>query len=108
VLLREASKAWQHWGASEEAALRALLPLARGTLASIEQLGVARGMPGPASRGDVGSIEKHVAALSALDTDMLELYRQLCARTVTLALERGGIDMPTAQRIHAALGDEGA
>lgn len=75
VLLREASTAWQQWGASEEQALRALLPLARGTLASIEQLGVARGMPGPASRGDVGSIEKHVAALGAVDADMLRLYR---------------------------------
>lgn len=65
-------------------------------------------MPGPASRGDVSSIEKHVTALAALDADMLELYRQLCTRMVTLALERGGIDMPTAQRIHAALGDGGA
>ena len=104
VLLREASTAWQQWGASEEQALRALLPLARGTLASIEKLGVARGMPGPASRGDVGSIEKHVAALGAIDGDMLRLYRELCARSVVLALERGGIDAATAAKLRDALG----
>jgi predicted short-subunit dehydrogenase-like oxidoreductase (DUF2520 family) len=104
VLLREASTAWQQWGASEEQTLRALLPLARGTLASIEKLGVARGMPGPASRGDVGSIEKHVAALGAIDGDMLRLYRELCARSVVLALERGGIDAATAAKLRAALG----
>jgi predicted short-subunit dehydrogenase-like oxidoreductase (DUF2520 family) len=104
VLLREASTAWQQWGASEEQALRALLPLARGTLASIEKLGVARGMPGPASRGDLGSIEKHVAALGAIDGDMLRLYRELCARSVALALERGGIDAATAAKLRAALG----
>lgn len=105
VLLREASTAWRQWGASEDDALRALLPLARGTLASIERLGVARGMPGPASRGDVGSIEKHVAALGALDAGMLRLYRELCDRSVALALERGGIDEATALRLRDALRD---
>ncbi len=105
VLLREASTAWRQWGASEDDALRALVPLARGTLASIERLGVARGMPGPASRGDAGSIERHVAALGALDADMLRLYRELCARSVVLALERGGIDAATAARLRATLGD---
>ena len=104
VLLREASTAWQHWGASEEQALRALLPLARGTLASIERVGVARGLPGPASRGDVGSIEKHVAVLGSLDGEMLRLYRELCARSVVLALERGGIDAATAAKLRSALG----
>ena len=105
VLLREASTAWQHWGASEEQALRALLPLARGTLASIERLGVARGLPGPASRGDVGSVEKHVAALGALDGEMLRLYRELCDRSVDLALERGGIDAELAARLRGGRGE---
>jgi predicted short-subunit dehydrogenase-like oxidoreductase (DUF2520 family) len=50
VLLRETSEIWQSWGASEQDAVAALLPLAYGTLASIENAGLVRGMPGSVSR----------------------------------------------------------
>ncbi|MGQ0650895.1 MAG: DUF2520 domain-containing protein [Betaproteobacteria bacterium] len=103
VLLREASKIWQSWGASEEDAVRALLPLVRGTLSSIERAGLAEAMPGPVSRGDVGTVAKHVAALAALDSEIVEFYRQLCARSIALALERRGIDDATATRIRRVL-----
>ena len=98
ALFGEASKIWQSWGATEDEAVRALLPMARGTLASIESAGIAGGMPGPVSRGDVDSVAKHVAALAVLDVDTLGLYRQLCERTVPLAVERGAIDAELAAR----------
>ena len=103
VLFREASDIWRSWGATEEEAVRALLPLARGTLASIESSGVAAGMPGPVSRGDVQTVHKHVDALTALDAEALQLYRALCERTVRLAVERGAFDAATAERFRAAL-----
>lgn len=103
AVLREASKIWQSWGASEDAAVQALLPLVRGTLASIGEVGLARGMPGPVSRGDVDSVAKHVAALAELDPQILALYRELCERTISLALERNGIDEATAERIRRVL-----
>ena len=103
VLFREASDIWRSWGATEEEAVRALLPLARGTLASIESSGVAAGMPGPVSRGDVQTVHKHVDALTAFDPEALQLYRALCERTVRLALERGAFDAATAKRFRAAL-----
>ena len=103
VLLREAANIWQSWGASEEDAVRALLPLARGTLCAIERAGLAGGMPGPVSRGDVETVEKHVAVLANLDPDIVDLYRELCDRTISLAIERGGIDASTAVRIRNAL-----
>jgi len=53
---------------SEREALEALLPLAQGAIASIASAGIAPGMPGPVSRGNVYSVAKHVAALSALCT----------------------------------------
>lgn len=87
ALLREASLMWQSWGASEADAVHALMPLVRGTLASIEQVGLAQGMPGPVSRGDVASVAKHVDALAAFDPATLGLYREMCNRTVTIALE---------------------
>ena len=94
ALFGEATAIWHSWGATDEDALKALLPMAQGTLASIAAAGIAGGMPGPVSRGDVSSVEKHVAALSQLGEGTISFYRQLCASTVPLAL---------AQRILAVL-----
>ena len=90
---------------AEEDALLALLPLVRGTLSSIEQAGIVHAMPGPVSRGDVGSVVKHLSALAALDPEILDLYRALCARTIVLAIERGSIERPTAARIRRVLAE---
>ena len=104
ALFGEATQIWRSWGATDEDALKALLPLARGTLASIASAGIAGGMPGPVSRGDVSSVEKHVAALSQLGAGTLRFYCQMCASTVPLALAHGAIDAEVATRILTALG----
>ena len=103
ALFSEAARVWESWGATEAEALQAMLPMARGTLASIESAGIARGMPGPVSRVDVGSVEKHVAALGALSEHSLDFYRTLCASTIPLAVERGSINEDTARRLREAL-----
>ena len=103
ALFAEAATVWASWGATEEEALRALMPMARGTLSSIESLGIAKGMPGPVSRGDVASVEKHLAALAALGPEMLGFYRTLCASTVPLAVKSGAIDAATAQHLASVL-----
>jgi predicted short-subunit dehydrogenase-like oxidoreductase (DUF2520 family) len=104
VLFAEASTIWESWGATREDAVRALLPLAKGTLESIASAGLADGMPGPVSRGDVGSIEKHVAALSPLGPEVLEFYRVVCDRTIPLGIERGAIDEAAAAKLREILG----
>ena len=103
ALFGEAAELWQTWGATEEDAVRALLPLAKGTLASIESAGVAGGMPGPVSRGDVGTIAKHVDALAPLGPEVMEFYRVVCERTIRLGLRRGAIDVAAAERLRTLL-----
>ena len=103
ALFGEATAIWRSWGATDEDALKALLPMAQGTLASIASAGIAGGMPGPVSRGDVSSVEKHVAALSQLGEGTIGFYRQLCASTVPLALAHGAIDAELARRILTVL-----
>jgi len=98
ALFGQAVRLWQTWGATEEEALRALLPLAQGTLSSIQTAGVARGMPGPVSRGDVSSIDKHLTAIAPMGPEMLDFYRTLCMTTVTLAQQAGGVDEAKAQQ----------
>lgn len=103
VLFAEAARVWASWGCSEEDAVRAMLPMVRGTLASIESAGIARGMPGPVSRGDVGSVQKHVAALAPLGPEVDAFYRLMCGRTVELARGCGAIDKGVAARLEAVL-----
>ena len=104
ALFAEGARVWESWGATEADALQAMLPMARGTLASIESAGIAAGMPGPVSRGDVGSVEKHVVALAALSDHTLNFYRTLCATTIALAVQRGSINEATARRLREVLG----
>ena len=85
ALLAEAVKLWASFGVSEEDAIRALLPLLRGTAASVERVGLVQGMPGPLSRGDLDTVRRHLDALAAFDPQMAALYRQLALRTVALA-----------------------
>jgi predicted short-subunit dehydrogenase-like oxidoreductase (DUF2520 family) len=103
VLFAEAARLWCSWGATEAQAVQALLPLTSGTLAAIGTVGIAPAMPGPVSRGDVGSIDKHLHALAPFGEDTLELYRRLCLATVPLAEARGAIDAEVAQRFRSLL-----
>jgi len=103
ALLREATDIWKSFGIAEEDAVRALLPLLKGTLASIEQAGVAGGMPGPVSRGDAGTIRRHVEDLRALGGETLDLYCQLAGRTVALAVEKGSLSAEQAETLRQIL-----
>lgn len=107
VLLREAAVIWSSWGGTEHDAIHALMPLVRGTLASIEQLGPVAGMPGPVSRGDAGSVAKHVKALAENQPGMLPLYGMLCNETVSMALESGRINPEQAAHLRALLSHTG-
>lgn len=104
VLLREAEEIWRSAGigAAGEAAA-ALLPLARGALDAIERAGPAAAMQGAAARGDLGTVAKHLQALSGLDPRLLDLYRPLALRAVEIALETGRIDAPRAAELRRLL-----
>jgi predicted short-subunit dehydrogenase-like oxidoreductase (DUF2520 family) len=108
VLFDEAAGLWATWGATEAQAVQALLPLARGTLEAIGGGGIARAMPGPVYRGDVGSIVKLLHALPSLEGgSQSALYRALCAATVDIATRSGAIDAATARRFEALLASAG-
>ncbi len=103
VLLREATDIWKTFGIAEEDAVRALLPLLKGTIASIESAGLAQGMPGPVSRGDVGTVRRHVHDLAQISDATLALYCELAQRTIAIAVERGSLDAEKAQELRKIL-----
>jgi len=103
VLLHEATCLWRSFGKSDEEALRALLPLARGTLDSIARSGTEQALTGPIARGDIGTVEKHVAALAALDERTLALYRALARGAIPIGLAKGTLGPDQAQRLERIL-----
>jgi predicted short-subunit dehydrogenase-like oxidoreductase (DUF2520 family) len=88
-------------GVPAEAASRIFLPLLAGTVRNLELLGPASALTGPIRRGDVGTIEAHLATLSGDDR---RLFAVLGLRTVELARE-AGLDPSRAELLAARLRD---
>jgi predicted short-subunit dehydrogenase-like oxidoreductase (DUF2520 family) len=103
TLLNEAVELWQSFGIGREDTIRALLPLLRGTAASVERSGLAQGLAGTFSRGDVGTLQQHLADLARAGPDALRLYCELALRSIPLGLERGGYDEERAEAMRALL-----
>ncbi|WP_034411838.1 DUF2520 domain-containing protein [Derxia gummosa] len=94
TLLDEAARVWASFGVPPAQALAALLPIARGTLAAAESRGLAGAVSGPPSRGDVGVIARHLAALDALDAEAAR-------RGAAAAHAAGGAVSPPAEHATA-------
>lgn len=103
TLLSQAVDIWRSFGIEREDAIRALLPLLRGTTASVERSGLAQGLAGTYSRGDIGTLQKHLADLARVGPDALHLYCELALRSIPLGLERGGYDETRAEAMRALL-----
>ena len=105
ALLAEGVAVWRSFGADPAQAERSLLSLLKGTVASIERSGIAGSMAGPVSRGDIGTIRRHLEAFRRADAGTYALYRMLCARTVQLAAEAGKLTPAQAGAFRALLDD---
>lgn len=103
TMMKEAADLWQSFGIGQEDAIRALSPLLRGSAASLARSGIVRGMGGIYSRGDIGTMRKHLADLSRLGSDELRLYCELALRSLALGVERGRYDAAHAERMRALL-----
>ncbi len=73
-------------GISEDDAVHSLVPLMRGTLDNLEQLGPAAALTGPIARGDADTVRLHLSRLSPEDR---LLYCALGRETLRLARAMG-------------------
>ncbi len=93
-------------GIPEKDAFGVLKPLIQGTLANIENLGVAKALTGPIARGDIQTVGNHVAAIGRLSLSLLECYQVLGRHTIPIARE-AGISDSAAEALHWLLqGDQ--
>jgi predicted short-subunit dehydrogenase-like oxidoreductase (DUF2520 family) len=94
-----AQRLLRHAGLSEAEAWEALAPLVRGTLDNLAAQGPLKALTGPVARGDVDTINRHLASLTQEDA---VLYRALGRAALGLSQQRG-MDEGTAARVAAAL-----
>ncbi len=77
VLLSAAAELMQAAGISAEYSLESLIPLARGSLSSLEALGPRACLTGPIVRGDAATVARHMEYLREHQPGLLDLYRTL-------------------------------
>ena len=103
TLLDAASGLWEAMGFSREEAVQAILSLATGTLHGIEAQGTRAAATGPITRGDSGTIRKHMEALAERMPESLPLYRQAALSMVGMVLKQGTITSEQARRMEDVL-----
>ena len=102
ALIKGAVDIWQGMGFTPEEAIGALYPLSRATLENVATQGLAASATGPVMRGDVGTIEAHLQALTQSHPELIPVYRALAQASLPIA-EARGVDPVGMEEIRALL-----
>lgn len=93
TLYRLAEEALLDSGVPETAASKALFPLMESTLKNYQSIGALAGLTGPVSRGDAGTVRKHLESLHARGWEHREpLIRNLGLEALDIAQKSGKLD----------------
>ncbi|MFA4836951.1 MAG: Rossmann-like and DUF2520 domain-containing protein, partial [Dehalococcoidia bacterium] len=103
TLMKMATDLWKTFGVSPDEATKALMPLLRGTINNIENIGLPNCLTGPIARGDIGTIMKHLSAMKEKAPDIVPTYRDLGIQTIPIALSKGKIDVARAEELRLLL-----
>jgi predicted short-subunit dehydrogenase-like oxidoreductase (DUF2520 family) len=90
-------------GLDETGSLAVYGPLIEGTLGNARALGIRDALTGPITRGDVGTLRAHLAALRDHAPGVLPLYRAAADREIDLATARGVLAPEAAAMLRSSL-----
>lgn len=92
-------------GVPEQHALPALLALMTSAVRNLVEVGLPSALTGPAVRGDVASIERHLVAIEQKAPDLLDLYRRLGREVLRIARSQvPDLDRAAVERMGAIFG----
>ena len=103
TLIKLATDLWQTFNVPTQQATKALMPLLKGTLNNIENVGIPQCLTGPIARGDTGTVKKHLNALKKTAPTVLSTYRELGLQTIPIALAKGRINKHQAEELQTVL-----
>ena len=93
-------------GLDEAGSLAIYGRLVEQTLVNARALGIARALTGPMTRGDVGTLDRHLATLRVHAPAVLPLYVAAAEREVSLAEGRGALAPDVAAAMRRSLARE--
>ena len=91
-------------GVPAEEALPALIPLMTSVVQNLAQVGLPGALTGPVERGDVGTVERHLAALKARAPQIVDLYRLVGREVLRIALSKGPLDSDAVAKMQSLFG----
>jgi predicted short-subunit dehydrogenase-like oxidoreductase (DUF2520 family) len=103
TLVKMSADLWQTFGIPANQAVKALLPLLKGTIHNIETIGLPGCLTGPIARGDAGTVEKHLKTIQAKAPRVLSTYIELGRQTVPIAVSKGTINQEQARQLDLLL-----
>jgi predicted short-subunit dehydrogenase-like oxidoreductase (DUF2520 family) len=103
TLVKLATDLWQSFNIPTQQATKALIPLLHGTLNNIDNIGIPDCLTGPISRGDTGTVKKHLNALHKTEPALLSTYKELGIQTIPIAIAKGKINAQQAKKLKALL-----
>lgn len=90
-------------GLDEQGSLAVYGGLIEQTLGNARALGIRAALTGPMTRGDVGTLARHLDALARLAPAALPLYRAAAEREIALAESRGSLAPEAAESMRSLL-----
>lgn len=99
-----AVRIYEELGISRAEAVKAVMPLIRGTVNNIERVGVPDALTGPIARGDVATVEGHLDALKKKMPQLVGLYCELGKHTVEVGKAKGTLSPEAADALLEILG----
>src|SRR5260221_369060 len=90
-------------GLDEAGALAIYGDLIEQTLGNARALGIANALTGPVTRGDVGTLARHIETLRLHAPAALPLYRAAAEREIVLAEKRGALAQNRAAELRSTL-----
>jgi predicted short-subunit dehydrogenase-like oxidoreductase (DUF2520 family) len=92
TLVKMSTDLWKTFSIPTDQAVKALLPLLKGTIHNIETIGLPDCLTGPVARGDAGTVGKHLKTIKDKTPALLNSYKELGLQTIPVAAAKGTID----------------
>lgn len=103
ALLHLATRSLEKLGLGRDAAVRALLPILRGTLEQAAERGLRGAFTGPVARGDAETLASHLRRLARRSGRAAEVHRLLSRQLLDLAAETGDLSRSQRSTLHRLL-----
>ncbi len=103
TLVKMSTDLWDTFGIPREQAVQALLPLLKGTINNIENVGIPKALTGPIARGDIGTVQIHLNTLKALKPNIVAAFCEMGLQTILIAASKGNISGRQARELEKLL-----